>query len=1577
MGDLTVSNYLGMLQDDPNDRSAIEGLRRLLQDNSASPKQYVRLLETARGQHERLGEFRATAWLMEIEASLLDEHDSFRDVLYKELARIRRDELMDDAGALELLRGLNANGSRDAELSQQIEKLDQAGAKWQDIAKRFAEEARECSDVRLKTSLFVRAASLIHQHAGVKRRKESDRLFEEAIKADPTSAHAPRLYTLSLAERERWKDVAQVCEHAAKSTEDQDDVVGFWLHAARAHARRLDDDARGAQCYQYALSLQPNNDQALRFLADHYSENESWDELVGVYDRALRHQRSPESEQGMLTQLAMVHWRILEDGQAAEPYFARLRKLDPAHPGMIDFYLERFGESDPEGKLLTVLADAQRAADDPDDQLRFARELAKRAEPAGEPERTAEALRTVQRLSPSDESAASSLRATYRSAGQWNELADLIRQEHDALPQDATQERLARQRELLPIYRNELLSDEMVTNTLSVIVELDPNDLDALAELADAYEDKGRWNELTHVVQAQAEAVQDNEQKVSLWRKASKLWGNRFSNADKAAEALEKVAAAASDDDAEALEELVQLYEKTKNWEALADVLLRQAERAQDVTTKTELQLRAAEVYSDRLHKHGDAIDLLKQAVDASETADVQTLTTLESLSEQARDWDTLATTLKKRLDPITDDTQRRPILMRLGDVLLKYQDDVEGAEAIWTQVQAGDPMNVSAAMALRTIYVRKHDWDALETMHEESGDWGSLVATLEQAAQTSDNDEIKRALWNRAGIVKAEKLRDAEGAIATFKHALTLGGHTRETIEVLLPLYEGRQNVTGVAKLLAELQSQFGGDEIEARADTLARLGSIYLNELDDPKQAYVWAGEAFSLAPQLESNAAALEVSAEAASMVSQAVVRFEQRLGENDVGEEERLDLRRRIARMACGGLGETEQAAAQFHQILSERPTDEEAIATLDSLYRSSGRHGDLRALYDHRLAHTSQSAHKRTLLKEVAHLEANQLGDSQAAAARYEAMLQDDGDDLDALRALSHCYQHLKEWRPLANVVERQIDLESGPESKLSAWLSLVDLRRLYLNDAEGATDAYLQALQIDAGDTVALMGLQSMAATDPDDPDLNLRVRPALHAGYTKNNDVANLASLLKQELAETTDESKRTELNLKLAEISDSAGAYEVLEAAFNNDPTDASLLARLCQTGEAASLHVRLAQTLNQAFERLEDGQQNKEELALHLAKLHDEVLGDPEAALKFYQYGFDHDPNNDDAFSALKQHCTNVEAWQQLRELYQTRIEQTFDVQAKLDLLHQLCFLFEEILNEPVEAISAYEQAIELDPSHLPSRRALERLYRRTERWPQLVNILRRVVDEAQGQEAVDGWYELGELHEGHVPDLEAAVDAYERVLELSATHLRAQEKLATLANEPSQRHRVIQILEPIYESQGAWSELAKIVELQTEDLKDPVSTSAMLGRLAGVYESKLRDIDKAFDAVARAVISDPADTHNREELNRLATLRSAHRARADVLERSLEAKPDEYVQTEILVELAEIWDDLDDDKDRAKSAYTRLLEHESHNKEVVLGASRALARLNRQTQDVQRTQPRARSADRVRGRRWRSR
>ncbi|MBW2587262.1 MAG: hypothetical protein JRD92_10005 [Deltaproteobacteria bacterium] len=793
MSELTVANYLGLLMEDPYDTQLVEGLRGLLKspEPANDDQEPLRLLEAARGGHERRGEFLAASWLMELESELVSDDPDFHKVLVKELGRVRRDELMDDQGALVAYERLGGLDSDDPEVAQAVDQIQQVEEKWAELARRFIEEARDAADPRLKTSLLTRAASLMWQYGGDATVEETDAIFDEALSADPSHMVTARQYALSLRARGRWDDVVSVFVRAANAARTRDEKASAWLQAARVLRRSVEDLGGAADAYRKVLKFSPTDEEALGALVQHFTDLEAWDELAEMYESALRSRQKLEAEKGMLLQLAMVHWRFREDPECAEPFFARLRKIDAAHPGMLDFYRARIGDEDADGRLLTILGDALRTTTDSDRQLVLARELGHRAQKAERPERALEAWKLVERLAPGDLEARAALQQLYQHSGKWNALSESIRGEIEALSTEAKEEKLRLLRDLIPIYRDALQLDSMLIQVYGEILGLSPYDPEALTSLSQLYEGAGRWNELVHVLDRQAEIAVDPEKKVELYLRIAGLWTERFGNLNQATESLERVIQL-QPDHAEALAELKDIYTKKRKWDELYAVLGREAELASDPAARLDKKIEMAELCTERLHQNAAAIALWKEILaEAPETASA--LDTLENLAEREKDWETLADVLTGRAEVAASDAEQLEQLQRLGVVFMERLARPADAIAVWERVLELDSDNSRVRRMLKEAYVTAGDWESLEALHSESDDWAGFAEAVGQAAERAEEPELIVQLSLRAAEVYREHVGDPHRAARYDERALSADPTNVEAAKGLLPGYERR----------------------------------------------------------------------------------------------------------------------------------------------------------------------------------------------------------------------------------------------------------------------------------------------------------------------------------------------------------------------------------------------------------------------------------------------------------------------------------------------------------------------------------------------------------------------------------------------------------------------------------------------------------------------------------------------------------------------------------------------------------------------------------------------------------------
>lgn len=1563
MASLTVSRYLGLLRDEPEDRAAVDGLREALASGEPerTGEQPDRLIEAARHGHERRGELQAVAWLIEVELEGSDSDPRFRAALLRELGRLAHDELLDDGKALEAFRKAHELDPSNEEVELAIEEIEHAAEKWRAIADRFLEESKDASDPALKASLAARAGGLVWQYRPKGKNKEVDKIFSQALKADPSSVRAARLHALTLKARGKWADAATTLRTTAEVARNRDEKLNLHVEAGRIFARRCDDADAAAGCYERVLDLAPGHEEALRFLVDYFTTRESWERLVSLYEDALRSRQKLESERGILLQLGMVHWRIRGQGEAAEPYFARLRKIDPANPGMLDFYRAFLGaklEGEPSeadearSRLLTLLADALRVAEGKA-KLEVAVELARLAQRSDATDRAIDAWKTVQRLDAANAEAGGALRDLYRRGQKWNALVETMRAELEALPAGSSDPEVRGRRvslleELITIYRHELKLDAMAVSTYNQLLEEEPTNAEALAQLAETYESMGRWNDLINVLGRVADAMSDPAEKVAVLMRVARLWIDRFANYNQATKPLEAVVEL-EPENREALGELKTIYTKKRSWKQLFGVLEKEARLASDPDVRFESTLELARLAGERLHQHAEAIGLWREVLE--QKSDVEGgLETLEKLAEREKDWASLAWALERRVSQTDEPKERIKLLQRLGTTFGEHLGQPAKAAEAWKRVLELDPKNGRALRTLRDSFLRARDWEGLEALYAESSDWEGLVDVLGGAAERAEDPEETKALSFRAAQVYVERIGNAERAFRSYERVLAVEPENADAAAALVPIYEQQGQWLQVVRMKEILVGAMADADPGARIAALMELSTLTERQLSDEDAAFSWACRAYTLAPTDGRVADRLESTASAAGAWAALARRYEERLSSDDVGADEATTLRRRIAVLAAEKLEEPEAAAKQLEVLLSEDPTDATARATLERIYESLGREEDVLRLKRHALEHAPSDDARAEAWHALASFE-ERRGALDAAIDAHRQVLDLRADDRGSLESLDRLLAGGERWEELAAVLETRRDVEPAQRAELT--LRLADVRREKLADVEGALAEYAAVVDLDATLEGARVGLEALAAAAGAPV---VAVGRYLERVYEATGRYEALHAVLSTRLEQVSDDVERRELQLRIAELAgtalgDADGAYAALESAFLDDPSDPELWDRLSAAADAAGKHEALAVAYATALEAAELDRDAERSLARRVAALYDGLLGEPHKSEPFHKRALTIDPQDEQAFLALKELFTEQERWGDLQALYRNRIAETVDADAKCELLLQVCFLFEEILEDVPLAIRAYQEVVELDPDHVASRRALDRLYRRAGRYRDLVALLRQEID--RGLEAdveVAQWLEIGELHERELKEPTVAVDCFEQALEREPTHVGVQRALERLIDDAGQRQRIAGMLEPVYDGHGRFSDLARILRIQLEDVTDPGPRMALLLRLAALEEEKLRSPEGAFSALSEAVVTDPADSNVREELARLATMRGVDTERAEVLERAIGQTESSQVKAELLFEVAQVWDDRVGDATRAESAYQRLIETEPDNPDTVLPAARALERLH---------------------------
>jgi golgin subfamily B member 1 len=1574
----TIKSALGLLQDDPDHSGAWNELRNLVSGTSEmTPDELAKLLDAARRAHEGRREVEAVARLLQIEVDSLKGTPREAELL-GELARVLDEELLDDEAARAAYVRLHELRPADRHAAEANQRSTARRAKWHDLVDRYVQEARGAGDSSFRSSLLVSAAEVVYRYGRESSGKLPSGLVEqilallkEAIELDPKSRRAEILLERVLRQEERWGDLAASIERFANVAEKEERVAS-WVRLARVSSKKLKSPERAAAAYERALDVAPGHPEASSFLADLFTANQMWDHLVALYEAQLSRGalRTREEEVGATLQIAMVHWRMRGKPEAAEAFFERLRKLDPAHPGMLSFFREWCGARGESARLATVLAEAQRAMPDGPERAGIVSEIAKLAEEGANAQKAIEQWRAVLRQDARNSEARDALKRLYRQSASYSALTDLLRQELEKLPPDDAAGRLPILRDIAGIYRDHLKSDSALVTILTQMVALDPNEIGSVRDLVRVYQSLQRWRDLLTMQARQAELERDRVVKADLWRAIARRWLEQFSNVQNAVESYEKLHAV-DPTDREAIDRLRELYAKRRSYRPLFDLLSEQAGSMSEGPERRDVWMEMAKLAAERLDMGAPAVALYKRILD-EDPSSTAALDALEKQAERDKDFATVAEVLERRSAIASDDASRMSVLQKLGSIYSDRLHDHAKAMTAWRRVLAIQPGHAKALRVLRDSHLAVGDYDGLTELYAQNRDWEGLVEVLSGAADKASDPDLKVDLSFRCASIYVDRLAAPERAFRSYERVLSARPSDARAAAALVPLYEKDEKWGRLPALYEILLGH--AYEVDEKLPLLDKLVQVSGHQLQDRASAFAWARKAYELAPRREDGLAAFEAAARLSGnwegFVEALLARLaavepaggertapgkkkkkkERENGENGRRGEVRA-LRGKLAEVYAREMGRTDEAVATYRTLVEEDDGDELAIQTLDRILREADRRDDLRWLFNLRVERANTSL-KLDLLSEWAMLEEEAFSAPERAIELYRrviALLPHHGG---ALRSLARLLRAQGDAEGAVEIISRDRDQREG-ESRAAREIELARLLSDPLRRYADALAACERALKLVPNEPNAMEVVEQLLAV----PETRASAAAILERAYEETGAAARQAEVLEVLIATTASHSDRLALYSRLADVyelklGEPGAAFDVIVRAAGELPSELSLWDRLSELSSKAGRAEDLVEAIVAVVPpvgRTGLPEHVELDLAERAATLFDERLEDVDRARPYLERLLDRQPGNERAFQRLKQILTTSEQWAELASLYERIVGATSEPLRRCELLAEVALVAEEITGEKARAISYYERILELDPSHEQAIRSLDALYASEHLWDRLAQLLERRLPGAVGDDRLDLEQELGTLLFVKLGDAAGALAYLEHVLRERPSSIGARQLVEKILEVPELRSRAAIVLEAVYTDRDEVPDLVRVLEIHLEFARGVDERRDLLRRVAELRDERLRDDPGALEAFARLLPLDPDDARARQRMLEIARRMKAQARAAGVLTATAAAAQVPLPRAEILMDLARVCERELDDAARADAVYREVLQLAPDDAAIALPACRALERI----------------------------
>jgi tetratricopeptide (TPR) repeat protein len=1005
---------------------------------------------------------------------------------------------------------------------------------------------------------------------------------------------------------------------------------------------------------------------------------------------------------------------------------------------------------------------------------------------------------------PADTEAFVALRKAYRQSQKHDRLVTLYETRAQAIEDHAKAGELFY---LAAELRLDQLGDaEGAEADLVNAVDRDPSHIRAAARLKDIYREQGRTADYMTMLEMEAAAVartHDPARIAELEAEMGQLFLNHFAKLERAVRNPQRAGKLAPEH-LKSIESARKIYRALGDFRAVVRLYELELEGTTDARRRADLLLGLGRVLSEKLEELDAAAQRLSEAV---------------------------------RIRP-RDEKALELLAAVYANPNWIGADGIDRAAAIYFQVarrrqEAGDTENAIGSLrkALAAVPGHTESSELLEHVYYEARRFQELDRYYrERISAAPAEPERVDFLYKRAQLAEGE-LGDRAEAQRVYNEIALIEPPGGPASEKLVELYLAGHEYARLAEL-RERQLGTVADP-SSRAQIMLELAALYRDRLGDGDQAAIYLHAVLEIEPEnqiaLAAYAEHFREKGDWAALADLLEFSYE-RARVAGALPDDLLPRLEEIAAVSEKQLGDPERALAAWQRAEEIAPGYGRAREAQRRILLKAKSWDRLAALLEREAVAQTEPAARMDILRRVAQLHREKLGNAKRAIEVYKEILRADPHDAVSMRALVEIHEREGDFAGLAHALREQIELTTAKQERvglLRRVLVIYDERTGDLGQGQWAAGEILQAVP---GDRDTLTRLERILERAGQPADL-VRVLE-LHAKHAASAD-------------------ERLQLFRRVAEIlytklQDPTGAAERLEEVARLDPDDAKALAGLLEIYTALHRHEDLARVLDLQVERAGDDPAEQAEYLRQLARLVEGPLGDGPRARKSWEQIADLYPTDAEALEALARLYTAEEDWPMLVRILERQAPLATEPGRAAQLALLRAQVFDDKLHDPSAAAEALERLIaEIDPRSVEAHARLRVYYEQDSDWLRVVKIAERQLFLAEDPaERVPRSMELAALVRDRLGDDRKAIAIYERVLEIDPENLAALEAVAGL-----------------YGTTGNYQRLAYADEQLLARTSDPGTRRKLLVEIGEIYETHLAEPSRGFDWYRRAYLESP--------------------------------------------------------------------------------------------------------------------
>ena len=807
--DSAIENYAQALNEDGDSLDTLKALEALYTESS----RYDDLLENIQTQID------------------LAERNGDNEVKHQNqlrMANILIEKVNDKATAIETLRTLLGDAPDNEQAIQMLNNMLSDNDLVDDIAQilapvykdnnRYADYVSLCerrievtSDDFDRRDILINAANVAEDEL-----HDADKAFgfiSSALRANPTDDDIIALAQKIAINHGAYEKLAELCESTIADSSDPDAQIKLSQIAADIYENQLNNTDKTIEQYERIHSIDAVNEDALKHLHALYRKTDNSEKLADVLASlidagsqpindlrfelaSLKLDQNPAEALDLLKQVAVEEPDNENVVSALEKLLAHKELVLDIAESLEPYYTKK-GDNE---KLAQLLKSRIDVTEDNFDSISLLKQLAQiQLESLHDEKAAFDSYVQALAKDPADTDTIAHVEEIATSRELWNDLADAYKLVIDVTSDDTEKANLLTK--YARVLSDKLYRRDDAIAALNDILSIDAENIGALKHLEEIYTAAADNEALLDTKAKIAALTFEMDQQKAILYQCADLALNKLGQNERGTQFLEKIVEI--DDTAiDAINPLIVLYDESKQYDKLADLLNKKLLTITDSDEKFETYKHLAKVSDENLNDAAGAIEAWRNALDIKRIPEVYSA--LEALYIKHDQYQELDDLYLSQLDDATSAHQKADLRIKRAKIAHEnFSDDMQAADLLKDALH-DDPSNADA-------------FNMLDSIYSNSGNFQELFDLLNDQIASATDPDVTVTLNIRKAKLAATHLGDVDTAIASLTNVLNAQPNNLEAINSLIDIHTQQKSYDLALGMLKRKLDCMDSDEKKA----------------------------------------------------------------------------------------------------------------------------------------------------------------------------------------------------------------------------------------------------------------------------------------------------------------------------------------------------------------------------------------------------------------------------------------------------------------------------------------------------------------------------------------------------------------------------------------------------------------------------------------------------------------------------------------------------------------------------------------------------------------------------------------